>query len=102
MTDLTIAKKLVQINQSAKSRQITFDLSFSETKKLLTQKKCFFTGETFDDTTNIRSFDRIDNNEGYVNGNVVACTQDFNSKKSNLSVADIILMYNGLKKKKLI
>lgn len=102
MKDIEVAQKMVKLQQSAKSRNLPFDLSFAEVKKVLTQKKCFFTGETFDAVTHIRSFDRVNNEEGYVNGNVVACTKDFNSKKANLSVSDIVLMYNGLKRKKII
>jgi len=102
MEDIVIAKKLLQISQSAKSRKIDFDLSFNETKKLLNQKKCYFTGHDFDEQNNIRTFDRIDNNLGYINGNVVACTKEFNEKKGSLTVVDIVLMYNGLKRKKII
>lgn len=102
MKDIEVAQKLVKIQQSAKSRNLAFDLSFAETKKLMTQKKCFFTSEVFDEKKVIRSFDRIDNSKGYVNGNVVACTKDINSKKANLSVAEIVLLYNGLKRKKII
>lgn len=102
MKDIEIAKKMVNIHQSAKSRNLPFDLSFAEVKKVLTQKKCFFTGETFDGVTHIRSFDRVDNELGYVSGNIVACTKDFNSKKADLRVSDIVLMYNGLKRKGII
>lgn len=102
MQDIEIAQKMVKIQQSAKSRSIPFDLSFAEVKRVLTQKKCFFTGEVFDGKTHIRSFDRIDNDKGYVDGNVVACTKEFNSKKANLTVSDIVLMYNALKRKKII
>lgn len=102
MEDIIIAEKLVNIHNSAESRNLDFNLTFNEMKKLLTAKKCFFTGEVFDDVNHIRTMDRVDNEKGYVMGNVVACTKVFNSRKSNLSVSDIVLLYSGLKRKKII
>jgi hypothetical protein len=52
----------------------------------------------FNDTTNIFSIDRVDPKKGYVEGNVVACTVEINSKKSNLTIDEIHNLSNQLKK----
>lgn len=102
--DLYVAKKFVQIQQSAESRNIDFAMTLTEVKKLLRQKKCFFTEVELTNKLNdpyMRTFDRIDNNIGYVDGNVVACTKEFNEIKGCLTIDQIRLLVRGLKKKKL-
>lgn len=97
LRDIEVAKKMIKIYQSAEDRNLEFDLSFDTVKKLLQEPKCYYTDKTFDETGQFaRSFDRIDSNKGYVEGNVVACTIDINSKKSNLSFEEIELLYNKL------
>ena len=105
IADIEIARKLLQIEQSAKSRNIPFDLTFQDVKRVLTAKRCFFTGAILTDVVgspNKLSFDRIDNTKGYITGNVVACSESFNKTKNNLTVNDIVLLYKGLKRKKII
>jgi hypothetical protein len=66
---------------------------------MLEYKTCYYTNVTFtDDGPNARSFDRIDSDKGYVEGNVVACTVDINGKKSNLTFDEIACLYNKLLK----
>ena len=78
--DVEVAKKLVNIHSSAQSRNLDFDLTFEYVKKLLEYSTCFYTNVTFtEDGPNARSFDRVDNDRGYVIGNVVACTTDINN-----------------------
>lgn len=104
-TDLELAKKLVQLNTSALSRGYEFNLDLKTVRKLLTQKKCYFTGIEFDTTVdgpNSRTIDRLDNSKGYVIGNVVACTKWFNGAKGSLTIDSVLLLYKGLKKAKLI
>jgi hypothetical protein len=101
VNDLTVAKKMLQIKKSADDRNLPFDLSFSETKKLLTAKRCFFTKielNEIDQHPDKRSFDRIDNSKGYINGNVVACTTAFNQRKGNITIGDIELLYKLFRK----
>jgi hypothetical protein len=99
VTDLEVAKKLINIHQSAMDRKIEFNLSFEYVKKMLEYKTCYYTNVTFtDDGPNARSFDRIDSDKGYVEGNVVACTVDINGKKSNLTFDEIACLYNKLLK----
>lgn len=95
--DIEVAKKLVNIHSSAQSRNLDFDLTFEYVKKLLEYSTCFYTNVTFtEDGPNARSFDRVDNDRGYVIGNVVACTTDINGKKNNLTIDEIICLYKKL------
>lgn len=99
ITDYVVCKKLVQLRQSAMSRNIEFKLSFKTVKRLLIQKKCFYTGEIMTSTgKTARSIDRVNSFKGYVEGNVVACTTDINSKKTNLSVEEIMLLATKITK----
>jgi hypothetical protein len=95
--DVEVAKKLVNIHSSAQSRNLDFDLTFEYVKNLLEYSTCFYTNVTFtEDGPNARSFDRVDNDRGYVIGNVVACTTDINGKKNNLTIDEIICLYKKL------
>lgn len=99
ISDIEVAKKMINIHQSALDRKLEFDLSFLETKKILETDSCYYTGIKFDsEGQNARSFDRVDSAKGYINGNVVACTVDFNGKKSNLSVEEITILYDKIVK----
>ena len=97
-TDLSIAKKMIQLYQSAQSRGLDFDLKFSTIKKLLHKKKCFYTKQLFEKEGLMKlSIDRVDSAKGYIEGNVVACTTDINSKKSNLTAKEIESLYIAIK-----
>ena len=97
ISDVEVAKKLVNIHSSAQSRNLEFNLTFEYVKKLLEYTTCYYTNVTFtEDGPNARSFDRVDNDKGYVIGNVVACTVDINGKKNNLSIEEIVCLYKKL------
>lgn len=97
ISDVEVAKKLVNIHSSAQSRNLEFNLTFEYVKKLLEYTTCYYTNVTFtEDGPNARSFDRVDNDKGYVIGNVVACTVDINGKKNNLSIDEIVCLYKKL------
>lgn len=97
LTDIEVAKKMVNIHSSASSRNIEFGLTFEDVRKLLEYETCYYTGVPFtEEGNNARSFDRVDNNKGYVTGNVVACTVDINGKKNNLTIDEIICLYKKL------
>lgn len=97
LTDIEVAKKMVNIHSSASSRNIEFGLTFEDVRKLLEYETCYYTGVQFtEEGNNARSFDRVDNNKGYVTGNVVACTVDINGKKNNLTIDEIICLYKKL------
>lgn len=103
ITDLDVAKKMLNLKQSADSRNIKFDLSFLVLKNLMEQKKCFYTGRVFDGKGDYAlSIDRIDNKIGYVDGNVVACTVEINRKKTDITIEEIEMIYKAIKKTKKI
>ena len=96
-SDVEVAKKLLNIYQSAMDRKLEFNLSFESVKTLLKFQTCYYTGRRFDNEgPYARSIDRIDSAKGYVEGNVVSCTVDINGKKSNLSDDEIELLYNKI------
>jgi hypothetical protein len=96
-SDVEVAKKLLNIYQSAMDRKLEFNLSFDSVKTLLKFPTCYYTGRKFDNEgPYARSIDRIDSNKGYIEGNVVSCTVDINGKKSNLSDDEIELLYNKI------
>jgi len=68
---------------------------------MLEYKTCYYTGKAFtEDGPHARSFDRVDSDKGYIEGNVVACTIEINGKKSNLSFDEISCLYHKLAAKK--
>jgi hypothetical protein len=96
-SDVEVAKKLLNIYQSAMDRKLEFNLSFESVKTLLKFQTCYYTGRKFDNEgPYARSIDRIDSGKGYIEGNVVSCTVDINGKKSNLSDDEIELLYNKI------
>lgn len=98
VTDYQVAKKMIQLKQSADSRSLEFDLKFATVKRLLNAKTCYYTGAKFTEEGPLaRSIDRVDSARGYVNDNVVACSIEINGKKNNLSIEDITIMYKKIK-----
>jgi hypothetical protein len=90
LPDIEVAKKMINLQQSASSRSIEYDLSFETVKYLMTRTNCYYTGVKFEDDGKLAfSVDRVDSKKGYIEGNVVACTVDVNSKKSNLTLEEI-------------
>lgn len=101
--DVSIAKKLIQLKESAASRNLEFNLTFATVKKLMLKKTCFYTGKRFSDPASgdspwLRTIDRVDNNRGYVNDNVVACCKMINAMKGSLSLTDIAMLFKGASK----
>lgn len=104
ISDLQIAKKLINISNSARSRDYDFNLTFPDMKKLLTVKRCFYTGDILNEIKghNLkRTIDRVDNEKGYIKGNVVACTKEFNLIKGYLTIPQLKMIVAGMKRKKL-
>jgi len=99
VSDLEVAKKMIKISQSAQDRKLEFNLKFETVKRLMNYNTCYYTNRQFDEkegSTYARSFDRVDSSKGYIEGNVVACTIDINQKKANLTIDEIIFLYNKL------
>jgi len=72
--DIEVARKMINLQQSATSRNLEYNLTFETTKRLMSYTRCYYTNVEFNDTTNIFSIDRVDPKKGYIEGNVVACT----------------------------
>lgn len=96
--DIEVAKKMINLQQSATSRNIEFDLSFETVKMLMTRTNCYYTGTKFEDEGKFAlSIDRVDPKKGYIEGNVVSCTIDINSKKANLTIEEIHSISESIK-----
>lgn len=99
--DIELADCYLKKVKSAASRNINFELSFAQFKKLWNTHKCYFTGRQLKHGVSW-SLDRIDSSVGYTPSNTVVCDKDLNCKKGGLSLSEIEQIYKGLKKKKLI
>ena len=65
------------------NRNIAFDLSFPQYKRLMTLKKCQYTGLDFEENgPNSRTLDRFDADIGYTAENTKACTDLYNNLKN--------------------
>jgi hypothetical protein len=98
VTDEQIAVKYLALRTSAKDRGIEFSLSLKKLTRLMRQKYCHYTGVIFieGDELYCRTIDRVNNNKGYTDTNTVACTKKINSKKADLTIEDIELLYKGI------
>lgn len=106
----SVLSKRLQILKSAKSRGLEFNLTDANVRKLLNTKVCYYTGVAFnenDDPLNIRTFERVDDTKGYVQGNVVVVTLRANRIKNllieqdndlNIGVEQFINMAEQIKK----
>lgn len=87
----SVLSKRLQILKSAKSRGLEFNLTDANVRKLLSTKECYYTGVAFNennDPLNIRTFERVDDTKGYVQGNVVVVTLRANRIKNLLTEQD--------------
>ena len=82
--------------KSSKDRKIDFDMSFETFAALKKQTKCQYSGIPFDDTEHVFSFERINNNIGYIDGNVIAVSKAINSARSNYTIERLAEMINSL------
>lgn len=105
-----VLSKRLQILKSANSRGLEFNLTDANVRKLLSTKECYYTGVAFnegDDPLNIRTFERVDDTKGYVQGNVVVVTLRANRIKNllveqdnelNIGIEQFISMAEQIKK----
>ena len=104
-TDVVIARKLINMHDSATKREIEFNLSFKRLKRLVRTKKCFYTNIPLNfiryDEHQL-TIDRVDNNIGYVDGNVVACSRKFNEIKGEITVDSIKIISKVFQKRGLL
>lgn len=77
--------------KQAKLRGIHFDMSKETYANLLEQTHCFYSGIRFDDSEQFQmSFERMNGNIGYVDGNVVTVCRIINTAKGNMETEDEI------------
>lgn len=84
------------IKNSAERRGKDFNLTVADVKRLYKRKTCYYSGRAFGVDCE-RSMERIDNDKGYIKGNVVLVDKKLNALKANLSNADIIKMADKIK-----
>ena len=100
-----IANKWTALQKSAKKRGKEFNLSLSDVRSLMRRKTCAFTGVVLVDTyvgeipPNLRTIDRLDNDKGYVRGNVVVCSHYINQAKGCLTMKELGGIYKVLKQR---
>ena len=106
----SVLSKRLQILKSANSRGLEFNLTDANVRKLLNTKVCYYTGVAFNennDPLNIRTFERVDDTKGYVQGNVVVVTLRANRIKNllveqdnelNIGIEQFINMAEQIKK----
>jgi hypothetical protein len=102
LTDMDICKKMTSIVSSGSNRNIEVNLSFTALSWVMRSKTCFFTGVKLNFTENHPhqlTVDRLDNDKGYIDGNVVACSKEFNEIKGNLTLEQIKILYKKLESK---
>jgi len=104
MNDLKLAKKYLRTYQSAQDRGLTFTLSFMTYKNVMSRKCCPYSGVVMNEdegSPRQRTLDRIDASMGYIAPNVIACSSEMNSKKTNLTAKEIEVLYKVIRKRRI-
>lgn len=93
-TDLDVAAKFMSLNSNAINRGKEFGLSLVDVRRLLTKKRCEYTGVELTKASSVaasgtdRTIDRLDSSLGYIPGNVFAVSHQANSLKNVFFEAD--------------
>ena len=90
VSDRAVARKFMSLQHSAEHRGIDFNLSLQSVRNILNAKRCYYTGIPL--SPGNLSVDRIDNDRGYVKGNVAACDLYFNRRKGDLNKKEIAIL----------
>ena len=93
--EASIKKKLSSLEKSAIKRGLDFNLEYEDLLKLYKTKRCYYTGIRFDEKIKDKqlTLDRVDRFQGYVKGNIVACTDKANQIKMQLFECQSALTY---------
>jgi len=89
MNEVELAHRYIRKAGYAKDKGHEFSLTFAQYKRLITTKRCRYTGIELTTETNNKglkdpnfcTLDRVDNSLGYITGNVVACCYAYNQFK---------------------
>lgn len=94
-----INNKLFLLRKSATSRGLDFNLDYKDLLKLYQTKRCYYTDIRFDEKYPDKklTIDRIDRCQGYIKGNVVACTNKANQIKMQLFECPSALTYKQIR-----
>lgn len=86
-----VYKRREHTKASAKKRGKDFNLSSKYVRRLLEQKVCAYSGERFDENSvnDKISFERFNNDIGYIEGNVIPVKVKYNSLRADLSLDEL-------------
>lgn len=86
--EIEVARRLVKTSVSAKERGKDFNLTFQYLKNLLSQKVCAYSNEPFAGGIGpgMLTLERLDNNVGYIMGNVIAVKHRYNSLRADFNL----------------
>ena len=90
-TKANLSHRYHNSRNSAKRRGYTFNLTKKEYKKITNSNCIYCNGTDGNEKYQYVGVDRVNNNEGYILGNVVPCCRICNSMKSNLSYYQFII-----------
>lgn len=96
LSDREIAKRYINKINDANQRDIEFDLSLRAFINIFKSKKCQLTGMPL--TAETITIDRIDNNLGYISGNVMAVHSTVNALKAIIENPNNRLTFNNVRK----
>lgn len=110
--NLAVSRKFYQKYLNAQNRKIEFDLNLTTIRNLLRAKTCPYTGITMHIYVGMKqgdtipddslSIERVDNDKGYVKGNVIAVSHKANKNRGDISPKQIEKMYKLMKKRGLL
>lgn len=95
MFNVAVAEAYISKYQNAKSRGKEFSLSLIVFANIKAQTHCAYSGIKFSNN-NPMSFERLDNNIGYVDGNVIPVIRRFNTIRGCMSLDEIKSKINQL------
>lgn len=80
-----LAMRYIQKQTAALEKGVDFSLTLSDMRRLLKRKTCYYSGVKLTlEGAHALTLDRIDDNIGYVKGNVVACSMSVNYLKNKI------------------
>lgn len=100
MSNINILTCYLSKSENARKRKIKFDMSLITFANLKQQKFCQYSGIAFDQNTEHSfSFERIDNNVGYIDGNVIAVSNAINNERGSFTEGELIERLNTINEK---
>lgn len=109
--DMRIMSKLQSKQQNARKRGLDFNMTYQSMRNIMEAKKCFYTGVLLTESQagngpTDRTIERVDNEKGYIIGNVVACCHmanqlknTFENSSAGIDLKTAIKMFSKIKVK---